>query len=202
MPHHYHSGFFSQGRIIGGLIIIIIGVLLLLNNLGTIDLGKFISDYWPILLILLGIRLVFRGSAHHGIQSRILEDRDIKTESQRTYYSNIFGDLDVALKSLDYQSGRISTVFGDLDLDLSELRVTSGEKDLQVSGVFGDIKIIMPKHVPFYLKASIVAGDIKLMGDKYSGFSIRKEHKSPGYDSATDRLNIDISHVFGDIKVS
>lgn len=199
---HHHSGFFSQGRVIGGLVIIITGVLLLLNNLGTLDIGKFISDYWPILLILLGIRLVFRSSARHDIQSLVLKDPVITTDADRTYYSNTFGDLDVSLKSLDYQSGRISTVFGDLELDLSELRITSGEKDMQMSGVFGDLKVTMPKHVPFYLKASIAAGDIKLLGDRYSGLSIKKAYKSPGYDSATDRLNIDISHVFGDIKVS
>lgn len=201
MNDHYHSGFFSQGRIISGFIIILIGVLFLLNNLGTIEVGRFIADYWPILLILLGLRLVFQNTKRQLSKNHLVGDQTTFSDSPRTYYSNLFGDLDLALKSLDFQTGKISTVFGDTELDLSELQIRSGEKELKVSGVFGDIHVTAPKQVPFYLKASIVAGDIKLMGEKFSGVLVDKEFKSPDYDSATNRLKIYISHVFGDVKV-
>ncbi len=202
MADYYHRGFFSQGRIIGGLMIAIIGVLLLLNNIGIMDIGKFISDFWPILLILLGIRLMLR-SAHRPIHvHQDIGARKIISNPPKTYYSNVFGDLDVTLKSLDGASGRITTVFGDADIDLTELKIDSGERVLQVSGVFGDIHVAIPNQVPYYLKASLIAGDLTFKDEKYSGFLLDKEFKSPDYEAAKDRLKIYISHVFGDIKIS
>ncbi len=200
MREHHHQGFFGDTRIFWGLIIIIIGILLLLNNVNAIDLGDFIADFWPLLLILLGLRLIVRRKHDRETTTHIAGDRDIVSNSNEAYYSNVFGDFDVAINSKDYQSGKITNVFGDVEVDLTNLNITSGEKQLQISGVFGDIKVAAPKNVSFYIRASIVAGDIKMMGEKRSGFSIEKSYESEGYDNAQNRLNIYISHVFGDIK--
>ena len=138
MSEHYHSGFFSDRRIFWGLIIIIIGVLLLLNNIDAFDLGDFIADFWPVLLILLGLRLILRTKHDEETSSHVVKDRDIVAESNEAYYSNVFGDFDVAIISKDFQSGKINNVFGDAEVDLTNLDITSGEKKLNISGVFGD----------------------------------------------------------------
>ncbi|HEX9971512.1 MAG TPA: cell wall-active antibiotics response protein LiaF [bacterium] len=202
MEKYYHEGFFSNSKIIAGIVIIVIGVLLLFHNIDVIDIGDIIADYWPVLLILLGLRLIFRRKRHTMTHESFAGDQDIRSESSEANYSHVFGDFDVAIVSQDFQSGRISNVFGDADIDLEKLNIISGEKTLQISGVFGDIKVSAPRTVPFLVKANILAGDIKIMGEKRDGFSIEKTYKSDGYDSATNRLNIYISHVFGDIKVS
>jgi len=201
MREHYHSGFFSNGRILWGLIIIIIGILLLLNNIDAFDLDDFIADFWPVILILLGLRLILRSKHDKEMTTHIAGDRDIVSESNEAFYSNVFGDFDVAIKAKDFQSGKINNVFGDAEIDLTNLEIASGEKNLNISGVFGDIKVAAPKQVPFFIRASIVAGDIKIMAEKRSGFSIETTYQSEGYDTSTNRLNIYISHVFGDIKV-
>jgi lia operon protein LiaF len=202
MEKYYHEGFFSNSKIIAGIVIIVIGVLLLFNNIDVIDIGEFIADYWPVLLILLGLHLIFRRKRYTTTHESFAGDQDIQSESSEANYSNVFGDFDVAIVSQDFQSGRISNVFGDADIDLEKLNITSGEKTLQISGVFGDIKVSAPRSVAFLVKANILAGDIKIMGEKRDGFSIEKSYKSEGYDSSANRLNIYISHVFGDIKVS
>ncbi len=54
-----------KGRnIFGGLLIILLGILFLLNNLGVIgwDIWWVYADFWPLILIALGIRLIFRKS--------------------------------------------------------------------------------------------------------------------------------------------
>ena len=45
---------------LGALILITLGVLFLLDNLGVADFGTIISTYWPLILILIGIRIFFR----------------------------------------------------------------------------------------------------------------------------------------------
>ena len=55
----------SSGRIMGGLILIGLGVLFLLDQLGRIDFGDLFSDYWPVILILLGLGSL----ASHGFRN-------------------------------------------------------------------------------------------------------------------------------------
>ncbi len=47
------------GRVFWGLIIILFGVLLLLDQLGQLDFGWVVSRYWPVLLILVGLSQLF-----------------------------------------------------------------------------------------------------------------------------------------------
>ncbi|HZX09475.1 MAG TPA: DUF5668 domain-containing protein [Acidobacteriota bacterium] len=44
-----------QGRMLSGILIIIIGVVFLLGSLGKLNLGHFFSTYWPLILIFVGI---------------------------------------------------------------------------------------------------------------------------------------------------
>jgi hypothetical protein len=55
-----HRG--SGGRVFWGIIIILFGVLLLLDQLGRLDFGSIISRYWPVLLILIGLWQLFANS--------------------------------------------------------------------------------------------------------------------------------------------
>jgi hypothetical protein len=44
-----------QGRIFSGIIIIAVGVIFLLANMDKLDFGDFISTYWPMILIVIGL---------------------------------------------------------------------------------------------------------------------------------------------------
>jgi len=57
-----------QGRIFSGLVIIAIGVVFLLVNMDKLDFGDFISTYWPMILILIGIsHLLTSGFRNAGV---------------------------------------------------------------------------------------------------------------------------------------
>ncbi|MBD3413877.1 MAG: hypothetical protein GF421_05535 [Candidatus Aminicenantes bacterium] len=44
-----------QGRIVSGIVIILIGFIFLMSSMGRLDLSDFLSTYWPLILIFLGI---------------------------------------------------------------------------------------------------------------------------------------------------
>jgi len=157
-------------------------------------------DYWPVLIILLGLHLLFRRD-RYNFDVGIAGDKDFVCESEKVNYSNVFGDLSVQISSLNFEQGKINNTFGDIELDLGKLNIDSGEKILDVHGVFGDIKISVPKNIEYAVNASITAGDIKIMGKKVDGFSKEMSYQSTNYDAANSKLTIYISHVFGDIKV-
>lgn len=48
----------DSGKYTWGIILIIIGLLFLLENLGFLDFSDVISRYWPVLLILLGLKII------------------------------------------------------------------------------------------------------------------------------------------------
>lgn len=43
-----------------GIVLIIFGSLLLLDSLGVMHFGDVIRKYWPIILILIGLNMLFR----------------------------------------------------------------------------------------------------------------------------------------------
>ena len=57
-----------QGRIFVGMVIIAVGVIFLLANMDRLDFGEFISTYWPMILILIGIsHLLTSGFRNAGV---------------------------------------------------------------------------------------------------------------------------------------
>lgn len=53
--------------LIPALVLIVLGVLFLLNNLGytNLSLGRLISTWWPVILIIVGVSLLL-GNRKHG----------------------------------------------------------------------------------------------------------------------------------------
>jgi predicted membrane protein len=49
-----------SGRIVIGLILIVLGAFLLLDQLGVADFGAFIADWWPLALVAIGVAQWFR----------------------------------------------------------------------------------------------------------------------------------------------
>lgn len=198
----YYSN--PSSAIFWGIILIVAGFVFLMHSTQGLDVGELLSNYWPVLIVLLGIYII--------IQSRYRRkgefwsdwgagDRSYVTDSEHIIQSNTFGDLKVTIDTKDFQSGQLKTVFGDVKADLTNLDIVKGERRLHLSTVFGDIKVNTPKDLPLKIYASSTAGDIKIFDEKRSGFGQTQTFKSPNYDDAEKKLFITISHTFGDTKV-
>lgn len=181
-----------------GIIFVVLGILLLLDNFNVLDFGDVISNFWPLLLIIWGIRILKR-------RSEISKSTvgDIKTESSADllHESNVFGSISLNIQSQNFKGGSVSTVFGDCDIDLSQATITEGEHILRIHSVFGDSLIVLPKSGAVSLSASAVLGDITGLGQRKSGFSPDLKSTSPDFDTANNRLKIIVSKVFGDVKI-
>ena len=192
-PHHKQTIFHA-------LMIILLGVLLLLNNLDYIEFGTLIKDYWPVLLILIGLNMILKrekSSADHSLGG----DKDVVCDTEQAIYSNIFGDMKIKINSRSFKGGKINNTFGDISLDLEKMNIEHGEQILEVHGVFGDIKVSLAKGLPVFIRANTTAGTIKIFDKKVDGFSKELQYQSEQYDSAEKKIKIFITQVFGDIKV-
>jgi len=191
---------------VGALILITLGVLFLLDNLGVANFGDIISTYWPLILILIGVRIFFRygrGTAH-GNEAQdpgMMTGSSQPSSASLVNTSSVFGDLDLKINAKDFRGGRISNTFGDMNIDLSEIELAEGEQLLKLDGVFGNLHVLVPKTIELFVTTHSVFGDVRVLGNIKSGFGQEISYASPNYPAANKRLRIVSNQIFGDVKV-
>ncbi len=141
-----------------GLLLVVVGILVFLNNTGILYFTDLIADCWPLAIVLLGMYLIVRNlDRRDASQSRDFGDLHVISQSERVIRFNTFGDIKVAIESKNFQSGTIRTTFGDVKMDASKLEIPEGERKLTLSATFGDIKVDSPKNLPIKVTANSLA---------------------------------------------
>ncbi|HTR81617.1 MAG TPA: cell wall-active antibiotics response protein LiaF [Bacteroidota bacterium] len=191
---------------LGAIILITLGVLFLLDNLGVADFGSVISTYWPVILILIGVQIFVR-YGHSGNlaadTATVINSTGGSQESNVSmiHNSHAFGDVDLKITSKEFRGGSISNTFGDMNVDLSEVQLAEGEQTLKLDGVFGDLHVLVPKNIEIYVTTHSVFGDVRVLGNVKTGFGQEISYSTPNYGSAANKLRIVSNQVFGDVKV-
>jgi len=190
---------------LGPLILITLGVLLLLDKLEIAEFGNIISTYWPLILILVGLRMFFRygrSESQAGVPQDVMFSGTTQESASTTISSsNVFGDVDMKITSTDFHGGSISNVFGDMNIDLSEIQLAEGEQTLKLDGVFGDMHVLVPKNIEVYVTAHSVIGDMRVLGNVKSGFGQQISYTTPNYPGAIKKLRLITNQVFGSAKI-
>jgi predicted membrane protein len=194
----------SANRIIWGVILIAVGFLFLLDQMEVFDfsIGEFISDFWPLFLIIAGLIIIIRS----GKSKRRDFDIDINFDAQsispdKKKYSKTFGDQSFNAKGMDIDGLSISSTFGDINLNLAEGRLKQGVNKVSLSGVFGDITVVVPGSMEVLAGASNTFGDLDILGQKIDGISNSLRKQTDGYDMASMKVHISSGTTFGDIKI-
>jgi lia operon protein LiaF len=191
---------------IGGIILVGLGIMFLLDNWGFASFGELVSKWWPLILIFVGFNILMRQKQEKrdkigDAAENVFGDTSHNNSANSISYSNVFGDLDVKITSPEFRGGFVSTTFGDSHIDLSESVVVDGENLLRIDGVFGDVHVLAPKNCGIMVTAKTVFGDVTVLGAKKSGFAQEIVEKTPNYDAAPKKLKIYMNQVFGDVKV-
>lgn len=204
----------SSSNLIWGLIFIAAGIIFLLDNYGHIDAWEVVKTYWPLLLVVIGLKILWdvkQGSSATVIGAPSDQNWQQGSKKKSGYAStsktdilsesNIMGDVKLTVHSDQFQGGSVNTVFGDTKLDLSNVQIADGEHTLRISGVFGDVKIDTPQNLAIQVTGNTLAGDITIREYKKSGIGQSLTYQSQDYESADKKLHINISQVFGDLKI-
>ncbi len=188
----------KKDELFWGFLLVGLGVVLLLDKLDVMDFGEFFSTFWPLILIGIGLKLVLNrnsgGSAESKKETLTLNEQNVK-------YSKVFGDVKLQVNNQDFNGGSISVMIGEIDLDLAKSNIKEGEKILRLSGVIGEISVLLPKTLKVSVKANVTVGDIKILDTTDDGFLINRTFQSEGYETAKKKLYISVSQVIGDIEI-
>ena len=193
-----------------GVTLVLIGVLILLDNLGFVDFGDVIGRIWPLFLVLWGLSILMR----HRPASSSRQDTappvpplaegnptSSSVEADLIHQSTVFGDLISRIASRHFKGGSISTVFGDSHIDISSAEFEAGDHELRLHSVFGNTTIILRPGAPVSISASSLIGELAILGERKGGFSSDLHVESPSYAPAGSRLKVSVSKVFGNIRV-
>jgi len=190
--------------------LVFLGVVFLLDNLGYVDSDWFLGNFWPLLLIVVGIWLLARRSRwrHPSFETTTESSSSLSgsaagdSTGDHISYSEVFGNIRREITSKQFTGGDCSVVFGDIRLDLTRAELAPGEQVLRFSSVFGNIRVELPRDVEYSVRANFIAGGINVKGDRRGGIFQNVAVRSNGYATAEKRLAILASSTFGDIRIS
>jgi predicted membrane protein len=188
-----------------GVILVILGVLFLLDTLDVSSFSHIVRTYWPLILIIVGIALLLKsqrdwmttgtstaqGEGYQGVET----SADVISES------SVFGNIFIKPTSKNFRGGSVSAVFGNLELNLASVELAPGEQHLGVHGVFGGVRVTLPKDVGLMVRGNCLFGEVTVLNQKRGGIGSELFHKSDNYDTAEKKLNITASQVFGDLRI-
>ena len=194
------------GRLVLGLIILLIGVGWFLQIAGVID--RLAWDWiLPAVLVVIGIALVAdaKGRKHGGlialgvILTLVLMAGGGRAIGVDTSNAAAVGERNVSVASVSDLKDT-SMFAGSLTLDLRDLDLPAGTTKVDVSVFAGEIRIFVPADATVEVNGSALFGEIRAFGENRSGVGVNLDTTSTGSSDATLALNV--SAFAGQIGVS
>lgn len=146
-----------------GIILLVVGGVLYLRDFVHWHFS-FWQLFWPALLILVGIMIIFRHKIDSDWHSRTsASDDDIIDELA------FFGGGDRIVKSQQFKGGKVTTVFGGLNYDMFRAKLAPGKNFIDVFCLFGGMKIYAPEN--WNIKIRVVS--------VFGGFSEKQRYIKP-----------------------
>ena len=183
-----------------GIILIAVGAILLIDATGGFDLGELFEVWWPALLVLGGVLLLF-SQRRSRTAAPAAGGMNAAAPGDLLEQTNVVGDVVLSTSSPAFRGGAVSTVFGDVTIDCRAAALAPGESTLKVNTVFGDGTLRLPPGAAVRVTANTLFGDAEVFQVRRGGISAHITYEAPGFTAAPARLRVEISQVFGDIDV-
>lgn len=188
----------ARGRRIWGGVIVTIGALFLLENLGVGHVS--IEMIWPIFIIGIGVVLVMqalqsRTGGTSGWSNPWEWTKHLRANSAvddaRLNYVAIFGGGNARLITKSFQGGDIVAIFGGFDIDLRDAEMEGNEAVITATSVFGGGEIKVPYNW------TVAMQGVGLFG----GYSEKTRHDKADPAAPTKTLIIRGVSLFGGVSV-
>jgi hypothetical protein len=135
-------------RYLTGLIFIAVGALWVAANLGFITFDLW--DLWPVVLIILGARLMFRP---------FLRRRTSRGDTASVFEATaILGGANRTLSSPDFQGGNATAIMGGCEIDLRDCGSEGGPAEIDTFAFWGGIDIQVPEDWEVEVRGLAVLG--------------------------------------------
>jgi len=137
-----------------GLILIVVGGVGIASNYFNISFRSVIFEYWPFLIIILGLYTILR-----SFGSKVKNEPSIIEDNN--YYLDIFslfGDKTKIIKTNNFLGGKLTSIFSDLKVTLKESNMDAGIRELDTLTIFGATQIFLPEDWNVIIKTTTLFG--------------------------------------------
>ena len=166
----------------GGLILIIIGGIFMLNNLDFLEFSVW-KVIWPVLIIGVGLWILFQP----GLRRSRKDIPEVAADDINS--SSMFSSHKKNIDSKNFRGGRASVTFGELKLDFSAAQLAGGQATVDLSVLFGSITVYVPRDW------RVVVDDRGFLG------SVEVKREVVSEETANSTLYIKAGAVLGEIQV-
>jgi hypothetical protein len=136
-----------------GAIVGIIGVLFLLQNLDVMDVPVW--SFWPVLLILMGALLLYRGTRRPGGSTA----PGGETSADQSLHGFAFlGGFKRSITSQSFEGGHLTACLGGCEVDLSGANMKGERAVLDVLAFMGGIELRVPASWRVELQGTPILG--------------------------------------------
>ncbi|MET0355574.1 MAG: DUF5668 domain-containing protein [Cellvibrio sp.] len=148
----------SRSSILIGLGFMLVGVAMMLNNLGIFHFS--LRDWWPVLLIIIGISVVFKDRAIDQSSETFFVGSQHASSNVSLDITAIMGGNKTVNSSKDFKGGEVTAIMGGVDLDLRDASIET-EAVLNVWATWGGIEIKIPRDWEVVNRGMAILGGIE-----------------------------------------
>jgi predicted membrane protein len=155
------------------------------------------SIVWPAAVILIGLFIMFKPHKKHRFGKdwrHCGNNKNCKTEDKSTedriHYDIVFGGVKKNIVSKKFEGGEIRAVFGGAELNFSQCDMVD-KAEIQITQVFGGIKMIVPSNWKVQSEITTVMG----------GIDDKRKSESSIVDGDDKLLILKGNLVFGGIEI-
>jgi len=160
---------FGRGKLSTGIILLVIGGAFYMKNVLNIIDFNFWQVFWPAMLILAGVMIIFRHTFDSNPEKKTMLDGEHMIDEIA-----VFGGGDRIITSQQFQGGKVTTIFGGLNYNMLKAKLAPGDNYIDVFCMFGGMKLIVPEGWTVRIKVMSLFG----------GFSDKHRFRLPESDTS------------------
>lgn len=153
-------------RYTSAIVLVAVGLFFLAPRLGHVN-HFWISTYWPLLLVLVGVVGLFKvsGQGRHGCKKSFARNGE-RLDSGYVVSENTFGNAQQIVLDPLFKGADISNSFGGTLIDLRRTNLLPGDTVIDLNCAFGGIELYVPEDwtVVFELESAFSATHDKRYG--------------------------------------
>lgn len=147
------------GHWLFGMALVVFGVALTADHLGLMQFRP--RDWWPVLIILVGLSIVTRGLFPRPQRAlNDLPDSSTLAHGDRINIDASFSAINQQNDSRSFKGGRIDVTFGGVELDLRQAVMDGPEAVLEISARFSGVELRVPREWQVVVDISPTLGGV------------------------------------------
>ncbi len=151
-----------------GFILILIGVLGIAARYFNMSIRYFVAEYWPFLLIIFGVYIIFKRSPHQ--EARKYES--VETEEYKIDLFTLLASKNITIKTIKFFGGKITSILGESVIDLKNSNLASSTIELETQTILGSTEIHIPTSWNVINKTTTILGGF----EDVRGFSTNSDN--------------------------